>query len=80
MYEFWKEKWQETEMNEKPENLQCVLVNQLESRIQNPAFWLVGKHQILGANLKLIGHVTNSVPCKDSKTAMLAALIAVFPS
>ena len=57
-----------------------MLVNQLESRIQNLAFWLVGQSQICGATLKVMGHVTNSVPCKDSKTAMLAALIAVFPS
>ena len=58
------------------------LANRLQILIlaQNLAFLLVSQHQFLRANLKLIGHVTNSVPCKDSKTAMLAALNAVFPS
>ena len=39
---------------------------QSESRIQNPVLWLVHWHQIRRGNLKLMGHVTSLILCKDS--------------
>ena len=32
--------------------------------------WLVGLNQLRGGNVKLIGHVTSSIPCKDSSKAL----------
>ena len=48
-------------------SINLMLDDQSQSQIQNPAFWLVNQHQIHEGSLDLIGHVTRSVPSKDSR-------------
>ena len=48
---------------EEDENNELPIVNSQNSPI--PVLRLVDRHQLCGGNLKLIGHVTNLVTCKN---------------
>ena len=58
--------------------ISLMLVNQLERQILNPAVSLVGEHQILWGNFKLIGGVTKSVQCNDSSECHLSTVLTIY--